>query len=299
VFLALIVLLFVPNARLARAQAAAVPGPSDDWHEALLWMRANTPEPFGDPALYFAARFGANDNRRATAYGVTSWWDSGYWIARIARRPPSTNGTQFAVTPVSEFLLAEDEREGSAILGRLRSRYVIVSSEMPVRLTATGQYGPSFLDSAMQVARRRPARYYEEAYRRAADGRLELLLLYYPAYYRTMATRLYAHGGARIRPDRSTYVAVLQDEESPVGVRRVLQRLTRFDTYEDAAAALALDGRARLVGLDPLVSCVPLEPLNTLMLVHSSPTPDPDARPSDGSAYRPSQVQIFEYRGVS
>jgi len=295
-FLVLIGVVFVPSAQIARLQSAANPGPSDDWHEALTWMRWNTPEPFGDAGLYLARYAGFAAGGHPSAYGVTSWWDHGYWIARIARRPPSANPTQSGVQEVAAFLLAEDEPSGAAILDRLRSRYVIVESEMPVRLTADGTLRGGYLGAAMQAAGREPARYYEYVRRKGKDGGLEQLVLYHPAYYRTMASRLYAFGGAGVRPQGSTYVAVLRDEGAPEGPRRIVERLTRVDSYEEAVSLAALDGRARVVGLDPLESCVPLEPLRTLTLVHSSPTPDPRAPLSAHSAVRPSQVQVFEYR---
>jgi dolichyl-diphosphooligosaccharide--protein glycosyltransferase len=295
-FLVLIGLVFVPNVQIARLQSAATPGPSDDWHEALTWMRSNTPEPFGDPGFYFARYTDFADRRHPSAYGVTSWWDSGYWIARIARRPPSANPTQFGAQEVAAFFLAEDETSGAALLDRLRSRYVVVDSEFPVRLKADGGLRTGFLGAAVQVAGRESGHYYEYVLRRRVSGEMEPLVVYYPLYYRTMATRLYALGGRGLQPRGTTYLAVLGDEDTPAGSRRILERLTRFDTYEEALSHAALDARARIVGLDPLESCVPLEPLRTLTLVHSSPTPDPHAPLSARSERRPSQVQVFEYR---
>ena len=56
IFVALIVIFFLAfysNILSAVDWAEGFRGPSDDWHDTLIWMRENTPEPFADPDFYY------------------------------------------------------------------------------------------------------------------------------------------------------------------------------------------------------------------------------------------------------
>ena len=69
--------------------------PSDAWCESLTWLKNNTPDPFSNPDFYYD-RYelpppGEKYNYPQTAYGVTAWWDYGYWITRIGHRIPTSN----------------------------------------------------------------------------------------------------------------------------------------------------------------------------------------------------------------
>ena len=87
--------------------------PSDAWQASLLWMKDNTPDPFGDPDAYYRLYepppAGENFTYPKSAYGVMSWWDYGYWITRIAHRLPSTNPSQAPapITKVAKLFLSQ------------------------------------------------------------------------------------------------------------------------------------------------------------------------------------------------
>ena len=304
-FLLLVLLVFVPNAQLARAQAVQRPQPSNDWHDALTWMREHTPEPLGTPQAYFDSYAGMSQARPypfpASAYGVLSWWDSGYWILRIGRRIPNTNPTQANFRRAARFFLATDEAAARVRLDELATRYVIASSEMPASSPdAAGNRTGHFW--TMTTATGVDARHYvEEFYERDQGGTLKRRLLYYPDYYRTMLTRLYAYGGQAAQPRDSTFVAVYSEETKPSGSqRKILESLEPAASYEDALARVDRlgDGRARIVGVDPLHTSVPLEALETLTPLYGSPTGDariPETAPA-GDTRRLPVVQIFEYR---
>jgi len=70
-----------------------------DWHEALTWMRDNTPEPY-DHAAYYEL-----DNREVADYAVMSWWDYGHFITQVARRVPIANPFQANVDVTSRFFV--------------------------------------------------------------------------------------------------------------------------------------------------------------------------------------------------
>ena len=91
--------------------------PPDAWMESLTWLREYTDEPFGDSDFYYARYDRPFDySAYPDAYGVTAWWDYGYWIVRIGQRPPSQNPGG-AIPSVAEFFLAQDESDGQKDTG--------------------------------------------------------------------------------------------------------------------------------------------------------------------------------------
>ncbi len=301
-FLLIILLLFVPIAQLARAQAIGPSEPDDDWFEALSWMRANTPDPFGRADAYFDDDSGRSEARPYPypdgAYGVLSWWDAGYWIVRIARRIPNANPTQSNAGEVAGVLLATDEATARTRLDALGTRYVVASYDMPARPHG---HPPGYFPAMSLAAGLDERVFVETFYERGASGSLVPKTLYYPAYYRTMVTRLYVYGGRRIDERDSAYVVVFSESEELAGARRkIIESLEPAASYAEAAQIAERLGaeHARVVGVDPFRTCVPLEALDTLHFVHRSPTAD-DRAPAeaaiDGQMW-PTLVQIFEYR---
>ncbi|GAH00847.1 unnamed protein product, partial [marine sediment metagenome] len=140
VTIAILFLVFFWNINKAVSQAEPVPyAPSDGWHESLLWMKDNTPEPFDDPdayyALYESPPPGESFEYPESAYGVTSWWDYGYWITRTAQRIPNANPSQAQepIKKVAAYLLSTDVPHNQEILDITRefnTRYVIIDFAM-------------------------------------------------------------------------------------------------------------------------------------------------------------------------
>jgi len=136
VVLAVIVVFFFvlfPNIVKARDMAPKAQfAPSDAWQESLLWMKENTPEPLGDPDAYY--KFyekpppGESYEYPESAYGVTSWWDYGYWISRTAHRLPSANPSQSPgpISRVADLFLSDEESLAEEKMRELESSYVII-----------------------------------------------------------------------------------------------------------------------------------------------------------------------------
>jgi hypothetical protein len=115
----------------------------------------------------------------------------------------------------------------------------------------------------------------------------------YPDYYRTMGVRLYAFQGRGVTDVRPW--VVFYDERLDQG--RIVKKIIRevpFTRLEDAEhfVRTSRTERVRIVSKDPLVSCVPLEPLTGFMPVYRSL--GHQAR-SDGTP-GPSAVQVYEYQ---
>ncbi len=73
-------------------------GAPDDWYDALLWMRNNTP----DPGIDYYTTYKLNETTGRydypeSAYGVMSWWDYGHIITFIGHRIPNANPFQAGI----------------------------------------------------------------------------------------------------------------------------------------------------------------------------------------------------------
>ena len=99
----------------------------NDWYDALIWMRNNTPDPGVDYyGIYETPSKGENYNYPESAYSVMSWWDYGHWITTIAHRIPYANPFQSGAPIAAEYLIETDETEANKILDELNSKYVIL-----------------------------------------------------------------------------------------------------------------------------------------------------------------------------
>jgi len=86
-------------------------------------------------------------------------------------------------------------------------------------------------------------------------------LLYFPAYFEMISTRLCVFGGRAVSPDR-VGVAVIEG-------KRVLS-YKEFSTYEEARAELAAKLGARIVSKQSVAELRAAEGLDRYRLVHSS-----------------------------
>jgi dolichyl-diphosphooligosaccharide--protein glycosyltransferase len=273
-------------------------GPSDDWHEALTWMgnTSNTPDPFLDEDFYFErherpprARFDYPES----AYGVMAWWDPGNWITYMAHRIPNASPRgQKGAPDAAEFLLAQDEASANEVLDRLGSRYVIMeAANAIVQQVGAGIRGE--FHAYATWADQNPRNYYD-VYYRPAEGGLTPDLVFFPAYYKSMISRLYWFQAEEWTPSEIDVVKV--EARSVPGAAGGSVRINlitdsrTFSTYDSAAEFLAANQDYRIIGTQPYLSPVPLEALEHYELVHLSPSPVVER----GSATI-TDVEIFEY----
>jgi len=280
---AVIVLVYAPSAVIAYPMAQNNLGLSAGYRASLEWLRGNTPEPFGAGDYYFA-RYRPGDTPRP-AYTVMAWWDYGYEIIRLGRRVPVANPTQAGADIAGRFFTSQDEAEAVKILDQTNSRYVIAHAEVPI-LPRGGLVQGKF-ETLAAWAGKDINQYWETFLTKDAKGGLGPLVLFHPAYYRTMAVRLYVYGGQAAMPNDSTYVITYAERRNADGtVGKEILESRRFKTYDGATAWLDRVGHTgrTIVGLDPKQTPVPIEPLTRFRLVHESS----DAPPA---------VRIFEYLG--
>ena len=282
----------LPGGQRPAIDLAARPAfaPSDAWCESLDWLRTNTPEPFGTPEAYYGLYKPPNEEGGfaypSSAYGILAWWDYGYWIARIGRRPPSANpgtGNQGEAA----YFTARDEPSAAAVINTRGARYVIVDNKIAdindkffAMATLSGSSSSEFYDVFLQK-----------------QGDQDVYMtLYYPQYYRSMASRLYNFDGKAVVPD-AAYVMAYKENLSQDGTSyKQITEFKTFGSYHQARAFMLAhkDKDYILVGQDPYKSCVPLEELKGYKLVYSS-----SQKASAGSKPQ-SEVKIFEYdRGAT
>lgn len=281
-------LVFFPNIPKAVATASQAPyAPSDAWQSSLLWLKENTPDPFGNPDFYYELHEplppGESYEYPESAYGVMAWWDYGYWITRIAHRIPNANPSQNrqAVTSVASFFTSQDENEANEIRQELGSSYLIIDYA-----TATGKFW-----AIANWAGREQTEFFD-IYHVPQEGKLMPVQLFYPEYYRSLAVRLYNFDGKAVTPDSSLVISY-EERVSPKGeVYKQVTSAEQFASYEEAEAYLLTQESAsyKIVGTDRFASPVPLAALEHYQLIHSS---EPYTTLS-GERAIPS-VKIFEY----
>lgn len=257
--LILFMLIFYPNLTKAIDVSSSVYyAPSDGWYKALLWLRDNTPEPLGDPEAYYNDYEYYSFNYPETAYGVTSWWDYGYWITRIAKRFPTSNPAQTEIRnrKTAKYLLSSSVPHDSETLNTLKwfgTKYVIIDYAM----TLSKYYAiATWADKEL-------SQYIELYYFQLDDGRLAAKYFYYPDYYRTLVVRLFYFNGEAFNdatPIVLDYKITNINQDKTI---KLITGLKAFSTYKEALDYQEngnSDNRV-IVGMYPSRSPIELEEL--------------------------------------
>ena len=293
----LVAVLVGPNLSRYQALASVQTQANPSWTTAMEWLRHNTPDPFGDPQRYFASVVGDITSGKArstgSAYGVLSWWDYGYWIIRMGRRVPLANPRQTGVREVAEFLLATDETVAARMADALGARYVIVNAELQPRIGPAGEYAAGFLTNMAGAVGKTTIPYITMAYQKTEKGQVPVML-YHPAFYQSMLSRLYRSRPTVQTPDPVAAWVVTLEEQTDGRLR--YWEVTKESSFTDYAAAQAAVNAAhspnvRLVGKNPFVACLPLAPLREFVRVYGSLEYD-----VSGGQPGPAAIQIFEHR---
>ncbi|MDD3921292.1 MAG: hypothetical protein PHO41_09005, partial [Eubacteriales bacterium] len=103
----------------------ARPAMTPDWFAAMTWLREGTPDPFGDPSVYYAL-----ETDRKPSYAVISWWDYGHWIIRPGHRVPVSSPTQQETEQGYRFFIAQSEEEAEKALNGMNVKYIVIDREM-------------------------------------------------------------------------------------------------------------------------------------------------------------------------
>ena len=256
--------------------------PSDGWCDALKWLRENAAEPFGDADYYYENYRG---RPRQADYSVLTWWDYGYWVTRIGHRVPVCN-PGYSLQGEEKFFTEQDPVRAAALSTKWKARYVLVDDYM-----VNWRNGFKAIAYAAGIDY---SKYYEIYYRRQGET-LTQALLYHPAYYETMAVRLFCFEGKKYVPSETAVISWEPAAGPGGGFYKLITDLKMFRTYADAGGFVAAQrtGNWQIVGKDPLVSPVPLEALEGYKLVYISGRKDLTG-PVDRKV-----VKVFEYTAVA
>jgi asparagine N-glycosylation enzyme membrane subunit Stt3 len=263
-------------------QTRAGLGPDPDWWAALDWLRWNTPEPMGDPLAWYRwfPRLEGGDafEYPPSAYGVIAPWDKGWWVNGIARRIPAANGQQDGAVEISKFLMATHPEEASRTIRQRGARYIAigpgqVTYELPMVLKAAG---------------RNVDEYSRLFYVPVPGGQRVKARFYLPAFYRSMAARLYLFDGRHVETTKG--VMVLMTAPSQGTDQDTVQTVRQFPSEKEAEQWMAQhqNETVTLASADPTASCVDLEEIPWLRRVFVSS----DERIRGDK--QPSVVKVFE-----
>ncbi len=270
VSLAVIVVFFLvlyPNISKARDTASQTRfAPSDAWLESLSWLRANTDEPFGDPDFYYGV-YNTPFEYPDSAYGITAWWDYGYWITRIAHRMPTNNpgaGASGGSPAVAKLFVAQDEATAIEIMDDLGSRYLITDYQI-----VTGKFHAPVTLSGGNVEDFYGTFYYRE---QEDEPTLKSVAMYFPEYYRSLSVRLHNFAGEAVTPKETLVISWEWRRSTENVLYREITGSQSFPTYEEASDFVAgqESGNHQIASPNPFVSPVPLEKLEHFELVHIS-----------------------------
>lgn len=283
--LIIISLIFVPNLWQVPVYANEPRFfPDNAWLESLSWLKQNTPDPFDDPDFYYKlyqppAR-GQHYQYPESAYGVMSWWSYGHWITRIAHRIPISNPFQQGASQAANFFLAQNEAAAEAIVDRLGVKYIIIDENI-----ATGFYGKASWAGVSEED------FYAVYYQRQKNI-LVPVLLFHPAYYRSLSVRLYNFDGKAVTPSNCTVISYKEKVYPDGALRKEITSTRTFTEYEDAEAYISQQKTEdfTIVSDNPFISPVPLEALKHYRLIYSSKAGK--MQPGVGKV---ASVKIFEY----
>jgi dolichyl-diphosphooligosaccharide--protein glycosyltransferase len=274
-------LVFFPNIPAAKTLASLPNIVIDEgWYTSLLWVKDNSPEPFGDPDYYYELYPPKNEFKYPeTGYGVMSWWDYGYFIMQIAHRIPNTNpGGQAVFARAGQFFTAQNESSANELADKLGSKYVMIDYAMasPAGFSLMAEWAGKSVDE------------FYERYYVATPGGGQWTYQFYPAYYNSIAVRLYNFDGKAVVPTESIVISYEEKVASGGEKYKEMTGWESFSSYEDAEAYVAsqASGNYRIVGMSPLSSPVPLEVLNSYDLVYPLET-----------STNTTSVKIFEHLG--
>lgn len=105
--IAILVTIIIPNAYWTSREAHNHPYlMSTSWREAMDYLKNETPK--------------TND------YGVLSWWDYGYWIAREGQRPAVSHPGGGHTTEMAKFLASYPTENANEYADLLKIRYVVI-----------------------------------------------------------------------------------------------------------------------------------------------------------------------------
>jgi dolichyl-diphosphooligosaccharide--protein glycosyltransferase len=263
---ALASLILGVNVPLAARAMHSDNGVSAGWLAAFQWLRAHTPDPIRDAGAW--SRYYPAGSQTAADWGVAVWWDRGYELEQLAHRIPMANGTQAGEEDMARFYTETIPEAAVGWLRRSGARYVIVDPQAP---WFSGE-GHSRFPVQIRLLGRSMDGYMQTLAERHGGTETEPVAVYLPAYYQTMAARLYLSNGEAVDGSGPW---VFETEPSTAGNGKPVDLMVASRHFaSEAEAAVYMRERSGAhftVGcLDAAKSCLPLPAVQGLKRVFSS-----------------------------
>jgi len=261
-----LVAAFYPNYDKSKIVAAAATfAPSDAWEETLHWLKANTPEPLdtGSYDTLYNVPADYSFDYPASAYGVTSWWDYGYWITRTGRRLPSANPSQnpAPIINVANLFLSQDRQKALDIIKTLNSKYIILDETLTTtKLWAVATWAG--IDSSAYTS----VFYYQNG------SQVVPVQVYDLNYYKLLSVRLFNFSGKASTSEKP--IVITYDERTATN-GQTYRLITDAEEFSSYAAALQYigdnpDKKLHLAGSNPFVNPIPIEAVPDYEMVFGS-----------------------------
>jgi dolichyl-phosphooligosaccharide-protein glycotransferase len=274
--------IFIPvmNSSITAAKQASFV-PSDAWQNSLLWLKDNTPEPFGEDIYNVEQILVKGKIYPKPDYGITAWWDYGYFISRIAHRVPTSNPGQSPqpIKDTAKLFLSDDLSKVTDILGYFKTRYIMLDYD-----TTMNKFW-AMLNWASEEQEKYTGIYY---YQDNNSNQIKQARVYYPEYFKTLCVRLYNFDGKAV--SAKPIVIMFTNGVNADGTNyRLIHDYKQCNSYQEALDLMAtlVEGTCAIVSTSPFISPIDLEAINDFTLLHSS-NEMINAIP---------QVKIFEYKG--
>jgi len=255
-------------------------GINADWQAAFHWLRDNSPEPVRDSGAWsrYYPQSNGDNPPAAGEWGVAIWWDHAYAMELLSHRIPMSNGTQSGADEMARLYTETIPEAAVSWLRHSGARYVVVD---PLELMF-GTENRSRFPTEVRMLGRPLDGYMQVLAENDGKGGMKSLPVYLPAYYQTLAARLYLSDG---EPVTGTGPWVFETEPATNRGGRKVELVVssrHFKNESEANAYLSERQSAHLtVGcLDVGVSCVSLLAVKGLKRVFSSdPLPVSRLRP--------------------
>ena len=263
--------------------------PSNGWEESMHWLKDNTPEPLGTDGYYnlYDNSFVYPDS----AYGITAWWDYGYWITRTAHRFPSANPSQSPepIKKVANLFLSEDTQLTANLMKALGSRYIVLDYTMVTsKLWAVATWASKDQNAYSYV-------YYYQSKDPSGQTTYQPIELYSLEYYNLLLVRLFNFDG-KASTDESPIVITYDTKTDSAGnVYRIISQDPKpFESYQAALNYVKSQPNTNtvIVGVSPYMNPVPIKAVTDFNIVFSS---NATISNPDGTTVR--EVKVFQYLG--
>jgi asparagine N-glycosylation enzyme membrane subunit Stt3 len=258
--------------------APATYAPSNAWEQALHWMRGNTPEPLGEDKYYDLVPL--TYQYPDTAYGVTSWWDYGYWITRTAHRIPSANPSQSPepIRNVSHLFLSQTREDAQQYLDAMGTAYIILDKTMvtgaenamlgdtPYTLNTTGKLWAVVTWAGAQNND------YTSTFYWIKDNEVTPIRMFDPDYYKLLLVKLYNFDGKASAGETPVVLSYEVRTAGGSNVYVLTEDPKQFNSYREALTYINNnpDKNFYLGSNNPYVNPIPIDAVTDFNLVYGS-----------------------------